>query len=62
MVFNPFAYIKESKEELDKVIWPTRAETIKLTLIVIGVSILVGAYISGIDAIMAKISTNFLIK
>ncbi|HSX19195.1 MAG TPA: preprotein translocase subunit SecE [Candidatus Saccharimonadales bacterium] len=62
MALNPFAYIKESKEELDKVIWPTRAETIRLTLIVLGVSIIVGAYVSGIDAIMAKIAAAFLAK
>lgn len=32
-------YIKESKDELKKVIWPSRKETIRHTLLVIGVSI-----------------------
>ena len=62
MALNPLAYIKESKSELDKVIWPTRAETIRLTLIVVAVSVIVGAYISGVDAVMAKLASTFLVK
>ncbi len=54
MASNPLTYVKQSKEELDKVVWPTRVETIRLTLIVIAISILVGAYIAGLDAIFAN--------
>jgi len=35
-------YVKESRVELSKVIWPTRSETINSALLVIGVSIGVG--------------------
>ena len=60
MAFNPFAYVKESKAELDKVVWPTRTETLRLTILVLLVSVLVGAYISGIDAILARLTEEFL--
>jgi len=41
-------------EELKKVSWPTRAETIRLTTIVIGVSLIIGLYIGIIDILLAK--------
>ncbi|OGE04710.1 preprotein translocase subunit SecE [Candidatus Curtissbacteria bacterium RIFCSPHIGHO2_12_FULL_41_17] len=60
MPFNPLTYLKESKSELGKVIWPTRVQTIKLTIMVIVVSIIVGSYITGLDAIFAKIAERFI--
>lgn len=32
-------YIRESRDELKKVIWPSRKETLRHTLLVIGVSL-----------------------
>ncbi len=60
MVFNPLQYIKESKAELDKVVWPTKSETIRLTVTVVIVSVVVGAYITGLDALFAKLVENVL--
>ena len=54
MVLNPLTYIRESYLELKKVIWPGKAEGFRLTIMVIVVSILVGAYIAGLDFILAK--------
>lgn len=42
-------YLNESWAELKKVTWPTRETVIRLTLLVIGVSILVGLYIAVLD-------------
>ena len=42
-------YFKESKAELKKVTWPTKKETTKHTLLVIGVSLAVAAFLGGID-------------
>lgn len=61
MELNPFKYVRQSYLELKKVIWPTRAETFRLTIMVIAVSIVVGAYIAGLDALFAKV-TELLIK
>ena len=46
---NPVTFIKEVRTELAKVIWPNRQETIKLTLVVILVSLGIGLYIGGLD-------------
>lgn len=48
-------YIKESIEELKKVSWPTRKETVRLTLIVVIISAVVGAYLGGLDFILNEL-------
>jgi preprotein translocase subunit SecE len=45
-------YLTESWAELRKVIWPTRRTVVNLTLIVIFVSALVGAYIAILDLLL----------
>ncbi|TMB82969.1 MAG: preprotein translocase subunit SecE [Chloroflexi bacterium] len=53
MVFgNLRIYFQESWAELRKVSWPDRQTVVNLTLIVIGVSIAVGAYIAILDQVM----------
>ncbi|HEX2141993.1 MAG TPA: preprotein translocase subunit SecE [Candidatus Limnocylindria bacterium] len=42
-------YLSEAWSELKKVAWPTRQTVINLTLIVIAVSVAVGAYIAVLD-------------
>lgn len=59
-VLNPVTFFKQVRVEMAKVIWPTRQETIKLTLVVIGVSIAIGLYIGGLDIILVKL-TEFII-
>lgn len=54
-------FLKEVRQELEKVRWPTRLEAVKLTLIVVGVSVVLGIYIGGLDFILTKI-IELLIK
>ena len=42
-------YLTEAAAELRKVAWPTRQTVVNLTLIVLAVSIAVGAYIALLD-------------
>ncbi|HEX9634209.1 MAG TPA: preprotein translocase subunit SecE [Candidatus Limnocylindria bacterium] len=42
-------YLAEAWSELKKVAWPTRETVVNLTLIVIAVSVAVGAYIAVLD-------------
>jgi preprotein translocase subunit SecE len=42
-------FIKESIAEFKKVQWPTKGQTMRLTGFVIGVSLIVGLYVSGLD-------------
>ena len=61
MALNPLTYIKESGAELAKVIWPTRGQTARLTIVVIIGSVIVGLYISGLEFVLTKL-TERLIK
>lgn len=58
---SPATFLHEVKTELLKVTWPTRKETIRLTLVVIALSAVVGFYIGGLDYIFTKI-TEVLLK
>jgi preprotein translocase subunit SecE len=44
-------YVAESAAELKKVAWPTRETVVRLTIVVIIVSFIVGVYIFLIDGI-----------
>jgi preprotein translocase SecE subunit len=44
-------YLVESWAELKKVAWPTRETVVRLTLLVIAVSIAIGIYIFVLDSI-----------
>ncbi len=58
---NIFNFLKEVKEELNKVVWPTRDQTIRYTILVIVVAVVVGAILGGLDYFLT-ILTDFLIK
>lgn len=53
------AFFKESKTEVRKVVWPTRAEARQTTLIVIGVTIIASLFFWAIDTIIVAV-INFL--
>lgn len=55
MATTPVSFLKETRDELKKVVWPTRAEVIRLTAVVIVVSAIVGFYIGGADFILTKV-------
>ena len=52
---NPVQFFKEVVSELKKVTWPTRDETMKLTAVVIALSVIVGIFIGGLDALLVQV-------
>ncbi len=46
-------YLVEAKAELKKVNWPSRQETIKHTILVIGISIAVALFLGALDYVFA---------
>ena len=52
MISRSRTYVTESWAELRKVAWPTRRQVVNLTLIVIAVSAVVGAYIAILDLLL----------
>ncbi len=58
---NIFAFLKEVKEELGKVVWPNRQQTIRYTTLVILVAVVVGIFLGGLDYVLTSLSA-FLIN
>lgn len=57
---NVVTFLKEVREELSKVAWPTREQTIRYTVLVIIVAVGVGLFLGGLDYILTKL-TAFLL-
>lgn len=49
------AYFRESIEEARKITWPTRQETIRYSILVIVITILVAALFGGLDYIFTTL-------
>mgnify|MGYP001042178950 CR=1 FL=1 len=56
------AYLKEVRAEMNKVAWPTRQQAIKLTLVVVGVTVTAAIFVGGLDYVFAKLITLLLKK
>ena len=48
-------FIQEAKEELMKVNWPSKKQTINYTLLVVAVSLAVAGFLGGLDWIFSYI-------
>jgi len=55
-------FLAESQFELRKVVWPTRDETVKTTLVIIGVVIILSLLLGLIDWILKSIVLDWLLK
>ena len=58
----PVQFLKEVVAELKKVTWPTRQETIKLTAVVIAISVIVGLFIGGLDIAFLRLTSALFNK
>lgn len=57
---SPVAFLKETQDELKKVTWPTQQEVIRLTLVVIVISVVIGMFIGGIDFVFTKLTETLI--
>jgi preprotein translocase subunit SecE len=48
-------YLRESRDELKRVVWPSRRDTIRNTLLVIGISLGVAVFLGVIDFLLNQI-------
>lgn len=55
-------FIQEAKEELLKVNWPSKKQTINYTLLVVAVSLAVAGFLGGLDYMFSYILKTFIIK
>lgn len=51
---NPAQFLREVTHELKNVSFPTRDEVVKMTSLVIALSLLVALYVGGIDLLLAR--------
>tara|TARA_Y100000310_G_scaffold341338_1_gene440169 strand:+ start:1775 stop:1972 length:198 start_codon:yes stop_codon:yes gene_type:complete len=54
-------FLKEVRLEIKKINWPSRKETIRYTLIVLGVTLVVAAFLGGLDYIFSSILNNIIL-
>jgi len=54
-------YLKEVKLEIRKVNWPTRQQTTRYTLIVLGISAIVAIFLGGLDFLFTYLLNAFIL-
>ncbi|MBP1466997.1 preprotein translocase subunit SecE [Candidatus Chloroploca sp. M-50] len=52
--------LRETRSELRKVVWPTREETIRLTIVVLTISTIIGAILAVGDSIFLFLYTTLV--
>lgn len=57
---NIFAFLNEVKEELRKVAWPNREQTVRYTILVVIVAVAVGLFLGALDYILTAITAVLL--
>lgn len=57
---NILSFLKEVKGELEKVAWPSREQTIRYTILVILVAVVVGLFLGGLDYILTVVMAYIL--
>ncbi len=53
-------FLKEVRIEMKKINWPTREETLRYTLLVVGVSVAVAIFLGTIDFIFTTLLNKFI--
>lgn len=54
-------YINESREEMKKVNWPTRRQTVTSTSVVVALSLAVAAFLGGLDLVFQSLLRIFIL-
>lgn len=57
---NILNFLREVREELGKVAWPTREQTVRYTILVVLVAVVVGILLGGLDYILTAFTAWIL--
>lgn len=57
-----FVYLKDSIAEFKKVVWPKRADAVKMTMFVIAFVAVFALFIYGVDAVIAYLFNAILVR
>jgi len=55
-------YLRSARAELQKVTWPSRQDTLRYSLLVVAVSLIMAAFFAAIDFGLGKLTTTLLAK
>lgn len=53
-------FLKEVKEELDKVVWPNREQTTRYTILVVIITLIAGIFLGGMDYLLTLFTTSLV--
>lgn len=53
MKTTPAQFVRQVKQEVSKITWPTRSETMQGTLVVIVMSLVLAAFLVSVDSVLA---------
>ncbi|MGQ9681486.1 MAG: preprotein translocase subunit SecE [Anaerolineae bacterium] len=48
-------YLRETRAELRKVVWPTRREATRLSIIVVSVTVAMSIFLGGLDYVFSRL-------
>ena len=61
MLERIITFLKEARLELRKVSWPTRTQTVRYTVAVILMSLVIAAFLGAFDFLFTYLLNNFLL-
>ena len=60
--YNPVSFLREVRDELKKVTWPTKEETFRLTGLVVVVSVIVAVFVGSTDFLFTKLTELLILR
>jgi preprotein translocase subunit SecE len=57
---NPVTFMQEVVSELRKSVWPSKEEVVRLTAVVIAMSVVIGFFLGGLDRLFAELFTRVI--
>ncbi|HEU0117079.1 MAG TPA: preprotein translocase subunit SecE [Alphaproteobacteria bacterium] len=58
--FHPMQFIDETRREISKVTWPTRKETVGMTVAIVLMAIVTGLFFFGVDSVLGFVVSRVL--
>lgn len=54
-MLNPFIFVRQVRQEISKVTWPTRSETVMTTIMVMIMVFVMALFFLGVDQVLSRI-------
>jgi preprotein translocase subunit SecE len=53
-------FIRETRQEIAKVSWPTRKETVQTTIAIVVMALIAGVFFLGVDTVLGRVISRVL--